>query len=60
MEKLKESGMGEEELEKANSKFKAATTILFDEGIQESSAQWGVGYNMKVVMGVASLALLLN
>ena len=60
MKKLKDSGMDEDELEKANSKFKASSTILFDEGIQDSSAQWGVGYNMKVLIGVASLTLFLN
>jgi hypothetical protein len=38
MKKLKENGMADDELEKANFKFKASSTILSDEGIQESSA----------------------
>lgn len=58
MKKLKDGGMGDHELEVANYKFKASSLVVTDEGIQDSSAQYGAGFNMQVLMGLATIALL--
>lgn len=42
----------------ADHKFKTSSLLAVDEGIQESSAQYGTGFNLKVLMGLATLALL--
>ena len=42
----------------ADHKFKASSLLAVDEGVQESSAQYGTGFNLKVLMGLATLALL--
>lgn len=58
MNKLKEGGWGDKELGEADHKFKTSSLIALDEGIQDSSAQYGAGFNVKVLMGLATLALL--
>ena len=58
MKKLKENGWDEKELGEADHKFKASSLLAVDEGVQESSAQYGSGFNLKVLMGLATLALL--